>query len=81
MMSSEAITYKSKVFAFFSRKQKMVFKLGKDFDPNTYDIDISIFNPFKNRKPLYGWFEVSYDDKEQWEVLTQRSLNLIRQEL
>ena len=33
MMSSEAITYRGKVFAFFSTKQKMVFKLGKDYDP------------------------------------------------
>ena len=28
MMSSEAIHYKGKVFAFFSTRQKMVFKLG-----------------------------------------------------
>ena len=51
MMSSKAITYQDKVFAFFSRKKKMVFNLGKDFDPDSIGIEIYVFNPFKNRAP------------------------------
>lgn len=77
MMSSEAITYKGKVFAFFSRKKKMVFKLGKDFDPDKVGIEICVFNPFKKRAPLNGWFEVPFTEKEQWEPLTQKALSLI----
>lgn len=81
MMSSEAITYEGKVFAFFSRKKKMVFKLGKDFNTHNLEIDIAVFNPFKNRPPLNGWFEVSFKDKEQWESLTKTALTLLKNEL
>lgn len=81
MMSSEAITYRGKVFAFFSRKKKMVFKLGTDFDPYAYGIEIQIFNPFKKRGPLNGWFEVAFSEKEQWEPLTEKALILLKTEL
>ena len=81
MMSSDAISYNAKVFAFFSRKKKMVFKLGKDFDPNSIGIDICVFNPFKNRAPLNGWFEVPFTEKEQWEPLAKKALTLLKTEL
>lgn len=81
MMSSEAITYKGKVFAFFSRKERMVFKLGKDFDPDTFGIEINTFNPFKKRAPLYGWFEVPYTEEEQWLPLSQKALDTLKNEL
>ena len=74
MMSAEAITYRGKVFAFFSRSQNMVFKLGKDFDPDSVGYEMQVFNPFKNRPPLNGWFEVAYAEKEQWSVLTEQAL-------
>lgn len=80
MMSSEALTYQEKVFAFFSRKKKMVFKLGKDFDPDSLSIEIRVFNPF-NRSSLNGWFEVSFTEKEQWESLTKKALIVIKNEL
>ena len=81
MMSSDAITYKNKVFAFFSRNKKMVFKLGKGFDPESLEIDIQIFNPFKNRGPLNGWYEVSYSDKTHWQPLANQALDLLASEL
>lgn len=81
MMSSEAITFDGKVFAFFSRKKKMVFKLGKDFDPDQFGIEIAVFNPFKNRAPLNGWFEIPYTEKEQWIPFTQKALTSIKSEL
>ncbi|WP_149304491.1 hypothetical protein [Pareuzebyella sediminis] len=81
MMRSEAITYQGKVFAFFSRKKRMVFKLGKEFDPDSLGIDIQVFNPFKNRGALHGWFEVPFTGKEQWEPLTKRALGVLKNEL
>jgi len=81
MMSSEAITYKGKVFAFFSRKKKMVFKLGKDFNPNEIDTKIQVFNPFKKRGPLNGWFEIPFSKKELWKPFTEKALNIIKQDL
>ena len=81
MMSSEAITYNTKVFAFFSKKKKMVFKLGKEFDPDLFGIDIAVFNPFKNRAPLNGWFEIPFTAKEQWIPFTQKALTFLKSEL
>ena len=81
MMSSPAIHFRGKVFAFFSRKKKMVFKLGKDFDPEVMDIEIRVFNPFKNRAPLNGWFEVSYIFKEHWPTLSEKALIHLKNEL
>jgi len=81
MMSSAAVTYNDKVFAFFSRKKKMVFKLGKDFDPIREDYDIQVFNPFKKRPPLYGWFEVTYDHKDRWANLAEQALEKLKAEL
>ena len=81
MMSSEAVTFKGKVFAFFSRKQHMVFKLGRNFDASTTDIEIRTFSPFKNRAPMRGWFEVPYTAKEHWEPLALQALNTLKNEL
>jgi len=78
MMSSEAISYNGKVFAFFSRNRKMVFKLGKSFEPENLTIEINVFNPFKKRGPLNGWFEVPFTEKEHWKPLTQKALETIK---
>lgn len=80
MMSSEAVQYDGKVFAFFSRKKKMVFKLGKAFDPDSAGIEINVFNPFKNRGPLNGWFEIPYSAKQHWIHFTEKALDLIKLE-
>ena len=65
MMSSEAITYNDKVFAFFSYKKKMVFKPGTEFEPDQEGFEICVFNPFKNRSPLNSWFEVPFTEKDK----------------
>jgi len=79
MMSSEAIKYDGNVFAFISKNGNMVFKFGKGFDPETQDYKATPFNPFKNKGPLAGWFEVSYPQHELWESLTQEALSFIKQ--
>ena len=66
MMSAKAMVYRSKVFAFFSVDQKMVFKLGKKFDPHSVGFDIEVFNPYTKRAPFNGWFEVPYKHQEHW---------------
>lgn len=81
MMSSEAIQYQGKVFAFFSRKKKMVFKLGKAYDPDEESFEINVFNPFKKRAPLYGWFEVPYEYHEVWQFMTEKALSQLKKEL
>jgi len=78
MMSSPAIHYKNKVFAFFSRKHKMVFKLGKGYPLEEQDFGLSEFNPFKTKKPLAGWYEVDFEYHEKWEKLAHKALELIK---
>ncbi|MEP0004630.1 MAG: hypothetical protein ABJ387_04260 [Balneola sp.] len=74
MMSTEAIKYDGNVFAFISKNGNMVFKFGKSFDPKSQDFDSIPFNPFKNKGPLAGWFEVSFSQHELWESLTLEAL-------
>lgn len=81
MMSEEAIIYKRKVFAFFSKNKKMVVKLGKGFNPASTDIEMWVFNPFKKRAPLNGWFEIPYSEKDHWVPLTEQALDVIQSEV
>ena len=69
MMSSPAIQYEGNVFAFFSRTKKMVFKMGKDFVPEL--AEMKPFNPFKNKGPLSGWFEVPFERQDLWFAYTK----------
>lgn len=78
MMRAPALSYKGKVFAFFSKDNKMVFKLGKGFDQKNDTIPIREFNPFKNKGPLSGWFEVEYTYHQEWKALTEIAFNLIQ---
>ncbi|MGB5820447.1 MAG: hypothetical protein WBG90_13265 [Saonia sp.] len=78
MMSAPAIHYNKKAFAFFSRKNGMVFRLGKAFPVHTLKIEIHEFNPFKHRGPLSGWYEVGYDVHLQWEGLALKALEQIK---
>jgi hypothetical protein len=79
MMSAPALKYKGKVFLFFSKPEHMVFKLGKDFniDQASYP-GIAPFNPFKNKGPLAGWFQVPYSSKTHWPDLAQQSLQTFK---
>ena len=81
MMSSDGIKYKAKVFAFF-HKEQMVFKLGREFEPETHGINnFSILSPFKNKAPLYDWLEIPYASQMHWESLTRIALTRMVEEL
>lgn len=71
MMRSPAITYRSKVFAFF-HQDEMGFKLGekapefiKMYPGSRY------LNPFKNRPPMKGWLVVPAEYQKEWKVLAE----------
>jgi hypothetical protein len=81
MMSAKAIVYRSKVLAFLSVNHKMVFKLGKNFDPQSVDFEINVFNPYTKRAPFNGWFEVPYKHQDHWMPLAQKALALLQVEL
>ncbi|MEM9650063.1 MAG: hypothetical protein AAF969_16415 [Bacteroidota bacterium] len=81
MMSSPAIHYKKKVFAFFSRQNKMVFKLGKSFPFLESDVPLTEFNPFKKKGPLAGWYEADFSQNQKWHKLAETALELLKKEM
>ncbi|MEM8899407.1 MAG: hypothetical protein AAGC85_14935 [Bacteroidota bacterium] len=81
MMSSDALQYRGKVFAFFSRKKKLVVKLGTSFDPTSMGIPLTLFNPFKKRGPLNGWFEVSFEYHDEWRSMMDLALAKVKAEM
>ena len=78
MMSTEAIKYNGKVFAFISRNGNMVFKFGVEFNPDDHEFESVPFNPFKKKSPLAGWFEVSYSQYQFCDTLTKEALSIIK---
>ncbi len=63
MMRSPAITYRSKVFAFFHQNE-MVFKLYLD-----QYVGARFLQPFKYKKPMKGWLIVPGDFNHDWASL------------
>ena len=79
MMSSEAITYKKKVFAF-CHDESMCFKLGRNFDLEKYGItEYSVLSPFKNKAPMRDWFYIPQQNK--WDELAQIALKQMQEAL
>jgi hypothetical protein len=77
MMSSPALLYQGKVFAFYYGK-KMVFRLGRDFQPELFNIQqYRLLAPFKTKPPLVDWFEIPFDDQHRWEELSRYALGLL----
>ncbi len=80
MMSSPALHYQGKVFAFFDGKQ-MVFRLGRDFQPESFYIRHSrVLAPFKTKPPMVDWFEIPSADQHRREELSRYALQLLREQ-
>jgi hypothetical protein len=80
MMSSPALTYQGKVFAFYYGK-KMVFRLGRNFQPELFNIrHSSVLAPFKTKPPMVDWFEIPFDEQHRWEELARYALGLLAEQ-
>jgi TfoX/Sxy family transcriptional regulator of competence genes len=80
MMSSPGILYKKKNFAFFN-DDKMVFKLGKEYDIESHGLsDWSWLQPFKNKGSMKAWYEIPDSEKARWEELANIALEKIKDE-
>jgi len=78
MMSSPALKFNNKVFAFF-HNERMGFRLGPDFIPKELKIkSIEPLSPFKTKPPLKGWFLVHYKEGANWVSLTDKALQFTR---
>jgi hypothetical protein len=79
MMSSPAITYKGKVFAFF-HDEMMTFKLGESCEPESMGIeDHQLLAPFKTKPPMRAWFSIP--KQQHWQKLALRALERIKTEM
>lgn len=76
VMSAPAIKLGDEAFAFYSANHEMVFKLGDAYQDK--GLDLKVFNPFKNRQPFYGWYKVSFANKNHWPALTLQALEYAR---
>jgi hypothetical protein len=81
MMSFPGIKYKNKVFAFYYQ-EKMVFRLGKNFDLVAEGIkNFSLLNPFKTKPPRAGWFQIPIEYSIKWEELARKALAGMKQKI
>jgi hypothetical protein len=81
MMSSPGIRYRNKVIAFYYH-EAMVFKLGRAFDPGTFELhDYQLLSPYKTKPPLRDWFEVAATHIDRWEELARLALQCMCEEL
>ena len=81
MMSAPGIKYKSKVFAFYYN-QEMVFRLGKDFDPEALEInDFAYLSPFKNKPLMKGWPQIGNQYEKKWLSLAKQTYQPMKKEI
>lgn len=83
MMSSPGLIYKGKNVAFFHHLHgEMVFKLGKDFDPEAFGLNAwSWLSPFKSKPPMKAWFQIPETESMHWEALAKEALLKMKKEL
>lgn len=73
MMSSPALKFNGKVFAFF-HKDRMCFKLVEPEPLKSLGLPILLLSPFRTKPPLKGWFWVGAEDREHWDLLADKAL-------
>lgn len=81
MMSAPGIRYKDKNYAFFF-KEKVGFKLGKEFNIDGYELSQwEHLSPFKTKPPLTAWYIIGVDDVHVWEEFAALAFDYIKAEI
>ncbi|MCB2134841.1 MAG: hypothetical protein KDE08_02680 [Rhodobacteraceae bacterium] len=82
MMSAEALTFASKVFAFYSTKGGRIglgCRLGRDYPIASLGLgDWQYLAPFKTKPPMRDWIVAGVGDLEKWPELCALALDLAR---
>ncbi len=82
-MSADALTYRSKVFVFFSTKGGRVGlggRIGREIDPATLGLrDWQHLAPFKTKPPMKDWIVAGIGDVDEWMPLTLFCLDKCRE--
>ena len=82
MMSSPAVTYNGKVFAFYCDTdflRGLGVRLGRDHDMAAEGLtEWQVLSPFKTKPPLKDWFVISPADRAHWARLARLALAAMR---
>ena len=82
MMSSDAVTFGGKVFAFYTDKGRFAglgLRLGRDFDVEALKLaDWEHLAPFKSRPPMVDWILVGSRHSDRWTELARLALKQMR---
>lgn len=74
MMSAPGLKFNNKVFVFIFQNE-MVFRLGRDFDPESMGIiHYTYLNPFKHKGPMKDRFVIPATEITQWPKLANIAL-------
>ncbi|MEQ9691252.1 MAG: hypothetical protein RLO48_16100 [Bauldia litoralis] len=82
MMSSDAVKFGGKVFAFYTTKGKFAglgVKLGRDID--VFSLGLSEWEylaPFKSKPPMMDWILVGPKDRARWPDMARFALDMMR---
>ena len=82
MMSSDAVTFGGKVFAFHTTKGRfegLGLRLGRDYDVDGLGLTTwEHLAPFKSKPPMRDWILVGAEDIDRWPDLATRALGAMR---
>ncbi|WP_421725364.1 hypothetical protein [Bauldia sp.] len=82
MMSSDAVTFGGKVFAFFTTKGRFAglgVRLGRDLDVFSLKLtDWEYLAPFKSKPPMMDWILIGPADRDRWPEMARLALDLMR---
>ncbi|MCP4384489.1 MAG: hypothetical protein GY798_24270 [Hyphomicrobiales bacterium] len=82
MMSSDAVTFGGKVFAFYTTRGRFAglgIRLGRDLDVFSLKLtDWEYLAPFKSKPPMMDWIVVGKQDRDRWPEMARLALDVMR---
>lgn len=82
MMSSDAVTFGGKVFAFYTTKGHFAglgVKLGRDLDVFSLKLtEWEYLAPFKSKPPMMDWIVVGNQDRDRWPEMARLAFDVMR---
>jgi hypothetical protein len=82
MMSSDAVTFNGKVFAFYTASGRFAgldVRPGKDVDVFSLQLkDWEYLAPFKSKPPMMDWILIGAKDRARWSEMAHLALDIMR---
>ena len=82
MMSSDAVKFGGKVFAFYTTKGRFAglgVRLGRDIDVFSLGLgDWEYLSPFQSKPPMMDWILIGSGDRARWPEMARFALDMMR---